>query len=146
MSYATQTDLEDRYSDEFREVAEDSNNEGQIDVIRVARALGDAVAEVNSYISERYCTDIIEPYDPILVKLTGDIAMYNLPEDHIARSEHQRKRYEDAVALLKRISTGMASLKVVCADPQDDDVGQSEEPEITSEERLFTRRSMSKVT
>lgn len=146
MTYATQQNLTDRYGKEFADVAEDSENEGQIDTVRVARVLTDAAAEVDSYIGKMVDLPLIEPYDPILEKVTGDIAMYNMPVNHFARTEHQRERYEDAIKLLTKIGNGTGATLRVTETAGDIETSDPEEAEITSSTRLFVRSSMGNIT
>ncbi|MNG19141.1 hypothetical protein D3C84_1032700 [compost metagenome] len=46
----------------------------------------------------------------MLVRLCCDIALYRLSADAGSGTEEKRKRYEDAVALLRRIASGEVSM------------------------------------
>jgi len=143
MSYATQQNLQDRYTEEFIIVAtlEGSN---AIDVTRVARALQDADAEINVYLAQRYDLPLNAPLDPLLEKLAGDIAMYLLPADGLERTEHSRQRYDDAIKLLNKIATGKATLRTTPVDGVE--TADPEKAQITSSPRLFDRQKMGKIT
>ena len=63
--------------------------------------------------------------------------MYRLSPDHSALTDEKRKRYEDAVRWLRDVSKGVASLG---ASEELEDV--PDEPEITEQDRLFTRGTL----
>lgn len=109
MTYASQQDLINRFGE--RELIEltDRSASGLIDDSVVAVALSDADHEVDSYLYLRYDLPL-SPVPPLLVRLGADIARYRLYDDAV--SDEVRNRYEDAVALLKRLADGTVSLGV----------------------------------
>lgn len=114
MTYATATDLEQRYGvDELTQLT-DTTDAGVPDAAVVALALGDATAEVDGYLSARYVLPL--PTVPtVLTRITCDIARYRLWADRA--SDEVRRRYDDAVKLLTNISKGVVSLGLSDTDP-----------------------------
>lgn len=113
-TYATLSDLVLRFGE--RELAQLSNRSG-LDVIDdavVARALEDANAEAHAYLATRYPVPVA-PVPALLARLVCDIARYRLYDD--AAPEEVRKRYEDAVRLLRSIAAGDVSIGAPEATP-----------------------------
>ncbi|MBV5296294.1 MAG: DUF1320 domain-containing protein [Curvibacter lanceolatus] len=107
MTYATQSDLVDRFGD--TELIQRTNRTGgnTIDAVVLGRALADADAEIDGYLAARYQLPIATP-PALLVRLAADIARYHLYDDGLP--DTVSKRYTDAVALLKRLATGEVQL------------------------------------
>lgn len=103
MTYATQSDLVDRFGD--AELIQRTNRTGgnNIDTVVLGRALADADAEIDGYLAARYQLPIATP-PALLVRLAADLARYHLHDDGVPDSV--RQRYEDAVSQLKRLSSG----------------------------------------
>lgn len=102
MSYATRVDLEDRYgSDEL------TQREAMLSPGSITRALDDADAEINSYVSGRYAVPL-SPVPGSIVRVACAIARYHLLGD--SATELARKAYEDARAFLRDVQSGRASL------------------------------------
>lgn len=110
MSYATQTDLETRYG--VRELAaitaRPGTPAGEVDAAVVALALADAAAVVDSYLGVRYATPLPLPAPPRVVDLACQIARYRLQEQRA--SDRVRQDYTDALAFLRDLSGGRATL------------------------------------
>jgi len=109
MTYASQQDLIDRFSqDEILQLA-DRNNDGVIDATVVARALSDADSKINAYLESVYSLPLVT-VPPVLVSLAADMARYLLydtrPNDQV------RLRYTDALAFLDGVATGKRSLGI----------------------------------
>jgi phage gp36-like protein len=102
MSYATRTDLENRYG-----AAEFAQRESILGVGAVDRALADASAEIDGYLDDRYLVPVF-PVPTIINKRCCDIARYNLLGD--ACTEDARNRYTDAIKYLGNIVNGTISL------------------------------------
>jgi len=112
MSYATQQDLSDRFGE--TELAQRTNRvDGlTVDTDVLSRALGDADAEIDSYLATRYTLPL--PSVPVvLVRMACDIARYRLCDDAVPESV--RQRYTDAISLLKRLASGEVQLAGVAA-------------------------------
>jgi phage gp36-like protein len=102
VTYATRTDLEERYgADEL------AQRESVLPAGAVARALVDADAEVNSYVASAY-TLPLNPVPSNVVRIAAAIARYHLLGD--AASEQARQDYGDAVRWLRDVQSGRAVL------------------------------------
>ncbi|WP_027366938.1 gp436 family protein [Desulfocurvibacter africanus] len=109
MSYASQQDIVDRYGEEALVLLADRDNDGVADPDVIAQTLADADAEIDAYLAARYQLPLAT-VPAVLKRLAVDIVVYRLAADAGTGTEERRQRYEDAVDLLKRISTGQASL------------------------------------
>lgn len=107
MTYATQSDLTDRFGATELAQLTDRTNGLVIDTTVLGRALSDADAEIDSYLASRYTLPLAST-PVVLVRMAADIARYRLFEDHATTAV--RQRYEDAVSLLKRMATGDVQL------------------------------------
>ncbi len=109
MPYASQADIIDRYGEDALYALADRDRDGTLDEEAIGRALDDATAEIDGYLAARYPLPLtVAP--KIIVILCVDIALYRLSPDH--GTEERRKRYEDAVRMLKLISEGKVSLGI----------------------------------
>ncbi len=107
MTYATQSDLTDRFGAVELAQVTDRVNGTVIDTTVLGRALNDADAEIDSYLATRYALPLAST--PVVVlRLASDIARYRLYDD--AAPNQVRVRYDDAVSLLKRIASGDVQL------------------------------------
>ena len=103
MTYATRTDLAERYGSDELAQRESTLPPGAVD-----RALVDAAAEIYSYMAGRYNV----PFSPVpdaIPKLACAIARYALLGE--AATERSRKDYEDARAFLRDVQAGRARLE-----------------------------------
>ncbi len=102
MSYATRSELEDRYgADEIQQ------RESMLPVGAVDRALADADAEVDSYLTGRYSLPL-SPVPGNIARLAAAIARYRLLGDAV--TEIARKDYEDARAWLREVAAGRVQI------------------------------------
>jgi len=110
MPYATKDNLIARYGTD--EVTGISNRDlsGLIDDAVIAVALGDASVEMDAYLSIGHTLPLTAPYPALLVRLCCELARYALYKDKA--SEAVRTAREDAIALLRRIANGEASLQL----------------------------------
>lgn len=136
MSYATQQDIIDRYGSDALHIAADRDNDGVLDVDAITRALDDATAEINVYVGARYDLPL-STVPPVLVMLCVDIALYKLATG-TAGTDERRQRYEDAVALLRRIASGELPLGVDAGSGDDN----AAEVELIGPARIFSRNKM----
>lgn len=109
MTYASQQNLIDRFGEDELIQLTDRANTGLISSTVVARALADADAEINGYLSTRY-TLPLSPVPAVLEKLACDIARYQLFENSV--TEIVQERYENAVRFLKDVASGKVTLGV----------------------------------
>lgn len=114
MTYATESDLVERFG--FEELAQRTNRvDGlTIDTVVLGRALADADAEIDGYLATRYTLPLVST-PAVLVRLAADLARYQLCGDKVPDSV--RQRYEDAVSLLKRMASGDVQLAGITAIP-----------------------------
>lgn len=112
MTYATQTDLIERFGE--LELAQRTNRvDGTtIDTVVLGRALADADAEIDSYLATRY-TLPLSSTPPVVNRLACDMTRYRLFDDGVP--ETVRVRYQDAVSLLKRLASGDVQLAGMAA-------------------------------
>lgn len=102
MTYATRTDLEERYG-----VAELEQRESMLPAGAVERALADADAEVDGYVAGGY-TVPLAPAPSNIVRIAAALARYRLLGD--AASEQARADYDDAIRFLRDVQSGRARL------------------------------------
>lgn len=114
MTYATQSDLTDRFGAVELAQLTDRTNGAVVDVAVLGRALADADAEIDSYLATRYTLPLAST-PPMLVRLAADIARYRLFDDRT--TEAVRQRYQDAVSLLKRLASGEVRLDGAATPP-----------------------------
>ena len=112
MTYATQSDMVERYGSEELVQRTDRAAGVAINTTVLGRALADADAEIDSYLALRYTLPLAST--PLVInRLACDIARYRLQDDGV--TETVRTRYQDAVGLLKRLATGDVLLASMAA-------------------------------
>lgn len=136
MTYATQQNMIDRFGAVELTQLTDRSNSGGIDAAVMARALADADAAINGYLSARY-TLPLDPVPLVLERLACDIARYFLYEDRA--TEQVAKRYNDAVKMLEGISRGTVALGVDGANQAPAATGG---PEYSAPDRVFTHDTL----
>jgi len=109
MAYADLAALVARYGMDTILVASDRDQDGVIDAGVIEQATADASAEIDSYVGALHRLPLASVPE-VLVRLCCDIALYRLSMDAGSGTEEKRTRYEDAVALLRRIASGDVSL------------------------------------
>ena len=121
--YATQADLESRYSERDLRLVTDPQAQS-IDDTRTKQALDDAQSEIDSHLGQRYqlplqtlVASVLDPLVPfvaqalatpsVLKRLACDIAIYRLqtlrPADDVKDARH---RYEDTLKTLRMMAKG----------------------------------------
>jgi phage gp36-like protein len=135
MPYAAQSDLLQVMTlAELIQLTDDEKT-GKVNAATVTDALTKASGKVEAYCRERYETPL-QPNDTI-VEITRDIAVYTLFGRRPGKMRDEvRQRYEDAVGVLKDISTGKASF--------DQPVGST--PQATSAGGVRPRRDGLRMT
>ncbi len=119
MPYATAQDIERIYSASVLDRVAynpDLSPPGR-DPQMIARALDEAQAEIDTYLSVGY-TLPINPIPPILRQLSVDIAIYRMALTFDKLTEEMRERYKSCCDLLKRIADGKAGLGIQTTDNQ----------------------------
>lgn len=141
MAYAAQSDITELYGEDALFVA-DHDRDGVADAGAVARALDAASAEIDSYLAARYDLPL-EGSHAVLTQLCVDIALYRMASAADVMTEERRRRYDDAIAALKRLSKGEQSLKLGPSDIDGDGVEDGPQPVVISgPERIFSREKL----
>ena len=112
MPYATLQDLVDRFGYEQLAQLSDRDAGAVIDETVVGRALADADAEIDGYLTALYALPLAS-VPALLVRMACDIARYRLFGDRV--TEQVRQLYTDAVRDLKAIASG--TIKIDGAAP-----------------------------
>ncbi len=131
--YAQVTDMQMRFGQEELEQLAPSDTDA-IDQSKVESALNDAAAEMDTYLGSVYSLPLADP-NPYLKTICCDITRFRLWDDAV--SEEVRKRYEDAVAWLKKVVKGDVSLGI----ENTEEVFHAATSRSTSD-RAFTRSSL----
>lgn len=134
MPYATKQDIIDRYGEAALIVAADHDGDGEADPAVVTQGLNDASEEIDAYVGGR-CILPLNPVPPVLVRLCVDIALYRMSMPP-AITDELRRRYEDAIKLLKLIADGTVTLGE--KDPAG--TGNAGGASFSSRPRVFTQR------
>lgn len=109
MPYVTQEQMVERFgAEELAHLTDRANDQdGEIDSAVLASAIADAEAEINAYIGVRYALPLPSvPAD--VTRIACDITRYRLYDE--GTPDTVRRRYEDAVRLLKELAAGRAIL------------------------------------
>jgi len=134
--YASIDDLKSLLSEQELIDLTDDEESGVVNDEIVNKAIEDASAEVDAFLIGRYEVPIL-PVPKVIRKLCVDIAIYNLfsrrLQDEIP--ENVRKRYEDAISLLKMIANGQIFLSV--SSPEHSASGY-----VKPAEQVFSRESL----
>lgn len=110
MTYATLQNLKDRFGEDELIQLTDRDNLGTINTTVVDRALADADAQINGYLSVRYTLPLSAPVPTELERIACDLARYALYEDRV--TEIVEKRYDAAIRKLRDVAAGHAGLGV----------------------------------
>ncbi|GLX85058.1 hypothetical protein tloyanaT_13100 [Thalassotalea loyana] len=115
MSYATVADLESRIGrEELIILAPDESDPNNYSQAVIVKALEDASAEIDTYISAVHPLPLQEP--PLaLIRRCCDIARYTLMDDQ--PTDAAEKRYDQAVSYLKDIAKGLVNLQINDSTP-----------------------------
>lgn len=107
MSYCTQADLIERFGEAEITQLSDRAGGGELDSAVIASAIDDADAEIDGYLSGRYALPLAS-VPAVMVRLACDIARYYLFGHDV--TDLVKKRYDQAVAYLVKIATGVIGL------------------------------------
>lgn len=134
MTYASQQNLIDRFGEDELIQLTDRTGTDSIDAAVVGRALADADAEINGYLSTRY-TLPLSPVPDVLEKLACDIARYRLHDEN--PKEAIVKRYDDAIRFLKDVAAGKVTLGVDSNNAQAATISNA--VQMSSSTKVFSR-------
>lgn len=139
MSYATPAQVIERYDEHTITTIADRDNDGSPDTAVLERALADASAEIDTYLAAKYDLPLASTPE-VLTRLASDIALYRLASEADRGTDERRQRYEDAVALLRRLASGEASLGL--PSPGAPSRAYTSVGSVTGRPRRFTRETM----
>ena len=140
--YAAAQDCIDRYGAEaLRELADDPHADA-LAWSRLEAGLADASDEVDAYLGARHPLPLA-PVPRLVERLCVDIGIYRRSLAADTRTDEQRQRYEDAIALLRRIESGEASLGA--ADPDPPAEAESSSVQFASAPRVMAREDLKRV-
>lgn len=142
MSYSDRTDLEEKTSkQEVIKLAAITGRQAGIgnDSEAVDKAIADADGVIDGFIEKQYSLTLVKatsPVPPLLVQISASLALYNLRQKKPGNEERYQRFHDDAMALLKKISSGDISLGVTSSE-----VGGESSIQITHQktDRVFTR-------
>lgn len=109
MPYATIDEAKAQLGEEALLLVADRDGDGAIDTEMVAAAIEDAGALIDTHIGARYALPLTA-VPAVLRSACIDLAHYRLANRPGQMTEELRRRYEDAIGLLKRIADGKADL------------------------------------
>jgi phage gp36-like protein len=121
MGYASKDDIDDLYGEDLLKRIADPLKTGTPDADIVARGLQAADEICDAYLSAQY-TVPVSPTPGVVKNCAIDIAVYKIALGRAQRSDEMRIRYEDALALLERISTGKVGLGLPPVDSDGDGI------------------------
>lgn len=120
MAYAVQSDITDRYGADFLVEIADRDDDGTIDgedVTAVTKALDDASATIDSYITLKYDDpQSLDPEPPAFKRWCVDIASFYLASSgRDSLTDTIERRHDHAIGELQMVAKGEMGLGV--ADP-----------------------------
>lgn len=140
MAYSTLTDITKLIPEESVRQLTDDEGLGEVNQARVAEAIAQADAEIDSYCCGRYTVPFASVPD-VVRKLSADIAIYNLYSRKVEEIPSARaERYKGAIRLLDGIARGLIGLGVAPAPAAAADGGT--ECNQTMDDRVFTKEKL----
>ncbi|WP_316196576.1 DUF1320 domain-containing protein [Bradyrhizobium sp. SZCCHNS3053] len=109
MGYATKEDIDELYGTALLVRIADYNNDREPDPEVIAKGLESADEICDAYLSAQY-TIPVTPTPGVVKNCAIDIAVYKIALGRTGRTDEMRVRYEDALKLLEKISTGKVGL------------------------------------
>ena len=114
MPYATSAQMIDRFTEREVIAITDHANTGEVDTVKLDKALADASGEIDSHLGRRYALPlarggvVLASQPNLLVGICCDIARYRLTGTEVQETEAIRLRYKDALITLKLLADGLA--------------------------------------
>jgi phage gp36-like protein len=134
MGYASKDDIDKLYGTDLLVRVADYDRDGQPDPDVVARGLEGADEICDAYLSAQYPVPVV-PTPGVVKNCAIDIAVYKMALGRGGRTDEMRVRYEDALALLEKISTGKVGLgQPPVTDPT---TGETTDPNMKRSGRSF---------
>jgi len=136
MAYATEANMIERFGEtEILELT-DRDKDSEVDSAVLDGALSDADALIDGYLAARYTLPLAS-VPSLLIGPACDIARFKLWDDRAP--DEVRKRYDDALALLKLISNGTV---VLPPDAQGEKPAASASMDFYCQTRVFTEETL----
>lgn len=107
MAYVTLDQLQKSFGQAELIQLTDRTKTGAVDMDVLNRAIDGVTADIDAYLVNRY-TLPLNPVPPNLVRIAADLVRYQLYD--IKVPELVKQRHDDAIAFLKSVSNGTASL------------------------------------
>ncbi|SHH06198.1 gp436 family protein [Bradyrhizobium erythrophlei] len=125
MGYATKDDIDQLYGTDLLVRVADYNRDGTPDPDVIAKGLQAADEICDAYLSAQYAVPVT-PVPGIVKNCAIDIAVYKMALGRTGRTDEMRVRYEDALSILEKISTGKVGLGLpnVTTQPIDPTTGK----------------------
>ncbi len=133
--YASKQDMIDAYTEEALIELTDRDNLHEIDDDVLNRALADASAITDSYVSRRYNTTQARGTDVLRLHVCA-IAYYKLHQGNYP--DQIRVAYDDAMEFLRAISQGLANLDLDGVQPP----SSPADARVEAPDRIFSRNSL----
>lgn len=147
MPYASTSNIEDSYGAGRLDMLS-ADDAGVRDAAKIARALDDASALIDGYISQRYPLPLTT-VPAVLREACVSIAVYKLATDPTALTEDMRARYDDALRFLRDVATSKAALGIpTLADGASAAAVEAASPQVAiieSAPREFTRAKLRRI-
>ncbi|WFU52309.1 DUF1320 domain-containing protein [Bradyrhizobium pachyrhizi] len=109
MGYATKEDIDELYGTDLLVKIADYDRDGTPDPLVVDKGLLAADEICDAYLSAQYTIPLV-PTPGVVKNCAIDISVYKIALGRGGRTDEMRVRYEDALALLEKISTGKVGL------------------------------------
>jgi phage gp36-like protein len=142
MSYATAAQMEEQFGLRELIALTDRDNIGVVDSAVLARAQGDADAEIDSYLAGRYTLPLTGTF-PVLVRHACNMARYHLSGAEVTEVEAVRNRYKDAIRWLESVRDGKTRL---AANAIGDPAPESARISVVGSGRTFTADTLGEFT
>lgn len=137
MAYATLQDMIDRFGEtELAQLSDRSGSAVAVDQLVIDAKLADADAEIDGYLGQRY-TLPLATVPQVLKRIATDVARYHLYDDRA--TEQVTNRYKDAIAFLKDVARGLATIGV---DQGGTTPTESAAPDYTANDPVFNRDTL----
>lgn len=140
MAYSNVDDLKIKIDETALIQLTDTAQTGRIDTAKVDRAVRDADALVDSYVSRVYKVPM-NPVPNVIVDISSTMAIMNLHRFRSLESAVWKNAYDAAVSFLIKVSQGSATLEGAVKEPAPSD-NTSSSASFDSAPRQFTRDSL----
>lgn len=134
MTYATQTDMNERFGEaELIQLTDRGGSTGAIVTDVLDQALADADSMIDGYLAARYTLPLAS-VPTVLIRIGCDLARYYLYDDGAPKEVGER--YQAAINFLKSVSRGEVSLGLTTPPTS------SGAPDYSAPDRVFTRTTL----